>query len=179
MANPKKAEEKSNPGSETAKPLVAAPPADWSVVGGSVDIDGWYSNQGQAVLCGRIVGWLEYDTDMGHRKAVAVQCAEPIVVNVKEGQVLAEKTLPKGSIIGLRLSAEIMDLFEYDRGTPLWVKAEGKRALKGGKTMWHYTCKVHPKSKKRVVVEHVAMAKPPPVESAPAADDDDFDDIPF
>ena len=178
MAKPEKAKENGNPNTETAKPFVAAPPPDWSVVGGSVDIDGWYENKGGAVLCGRIVGWLEYDTDMGHRKAVAIQCAEPITVNVKDGQVLAEKTLPKGSVIGLRLSASIMELFEYDRGTPVWVKAEGKRSLKGGKTMWTYMCKVHPKAKRRVVVEQMRTVKPP-AESAPAADDDDFDDIPF
>lgn len=113
-------------------------PKDFEDVG-IPDIDGWWKPTEGAKILGRVVGRTQIENDDGKmRDVVLIQLDKPCVAVMEEEEI----TLQPGQCIGVGVRAKLTDLLYYvQKKGRVFVRAEGKRNLKKGRTMWLFTVK--------------------------------------
>lgn len=108
----------------------------------NVNIDGWYAPETTGRLVGRAVEAIKVNSEYGEQDVVLVKSAT--VANVIQGKGNESKVveLPVGSIVAVRISANLAMLLELvEHQCAVEITPQGQVPLKGGKKMWRYGVK--------------------------------------
>ena len=139
------------------------------------DVEGWYKCEQGSVISGQIVDRMLLRQDNGWRHALLVKVNRPIMAQVPRSDEMRE--FPEGSIIGLGVRHRLRKLLFYVKHKgAIWVRAEGKKQLRGRQTLWEFTIRANGKKARP---DPIAMDIDKLDDVSSDDGDSDFDSIPF
>lgn len=131
------------------------PPAGFEL-GGTPEVNGWYSTVEGVAVQGQIVGSI----NIGERRIVLVRLQHAVEA-VYEGDIIL---LEPGQVLGVGLKHQLREMLEYvEHKGHVWFRPTGKRSLPGGRSMWLFDLAFRGRK----------GAIPPTVASSTSDDDDD------